>query len=109
MPEDLSLILNDSTLFSASAEITTKEILKRYGDRTKVPSSTQAGGDSVPPQSLTPKSRESRGSAPVVTRVDTDPELSPCIRTIVPRAKEVPPVKEMATVIAGMTGQDLWV
>lgn len=74
MPEDLSLILNDSTLFSASAEITTKEILKRYGDRTKVPSSTQAGGDSVPPQSLTPKSRESRGSAPVVTRVDTDPE-----------------------------------
>ncbi|KAG9624108.1 hypothetical protein KCU64_g19959, partial [Aureobasidium melanogenum] len=63
----------DSTLFSASADITTKEILKRYGDRTKGPSTTQ-GDVAPPPQSTTPKSRESRGSAPVVTRVDTDAE-----------------------------------
>ncbi|KAG9961405.1 GTPase-activating protein-like protein of the rho/rac family, partial [Aureobasidium melanogenum] len=73
VPEDLALILNDSTLFSASADITTKEILKRYGDRTKGPSTTQ-GDVAPPPQSTTPKSRESRGSAPVVTRVDTDAE-----------------------------------
>lgn len=32
VPEDLQSILNDNLLFSSSAEITTKEILKRYGD-----------------------------------------------------------------------------
>lgn len=37
VPEDLALILNDSSLFSSSADITTKEILKRYGDRAKAP------------------------------------------------------------------------
>ena len=37
VPEDLALILNDGTLFSSSADITTKEILKRYGDRAKAP------------------------------------------------------------------------
>ncbi|KAI7497227.1 GTPase-activating protein-like protein of the rho/rac family [Hortaea werneckii] len=37
VPEDLALILNDSTLFSNNAEITTKEILRRYGDRAKAP------------------------------------------------------------------------
>jgi len=31
------MILNDSSLFSSSADITTKEILKRYGDRAKAP------------------------------------------------------------------------
>ncbi|KAK1811514.1 Rho-type GTPase activating protein Rga1 [Friedmanniomyces endolithicus] len=37
VPEDLAMILNDSSLFSSSADITTKEILKRYGDRVKAP------------------------------------------------------------------------
>ncbi|KAK6399901.1 Rho-type GTPase activating protein Rga1 [Oleoguttula sp. CCFEE 5521] len=41
VPEDLSFILNDSTLFSSSADITTKEILKRYGDRAKAPQINQ--------------------------------------------------------------------
>lgn len=74
VPEDLSLILNDSTLFSASADITTKEILKRYGERARVPSSTPqivSESSASPPAS---KSRDGRSSAPVVTRVDTDPE-----------------------------------
>lgn len=92
MPEDLSLILNDSSLFSATPDITTKEILKRYGDRARVGpspsygppglnhSSTDpiiSGGNSSPPPSThhsTPKSRDGRSSAPIVTRVDTDPE-----------------------------------
>lgn len=64
------MILNDSSLFSNSADITTKEILKRYGDRAKAPTvnSGQASnvvannGITSPP-----------GAAPVVHRVDTDP------------------------------------
>lgn len=32
VPEDLQSILNDSSLFSGGADLTTKEILKRYGD-----------------------------------------------------------------------------
>jgi hypothetical protein len=32
VPEDLQSILNDNSLFSGSAELTTKEILKRYAD-----------------------------------------------------------------------------
>lgn len=31
------MILNDSSLFSNNADITTKEILKRYGDRARAP------------------------------------------------------------------------
>nr|OQO32000.1 hypothetical protein B0A51_00799 [Rachicladosporium sp. CCFEE 5018] len=41
VPEDLSLILNDSTLFSNTADITTKEILKRYADVGKAPQINQ--------------------------------------------------------------------
>ena len=70
MPEDLALILNDSSLFSNSADITTKEILKRYGDRAKAPvvSSGHAFNSSKP---------DSYGDAsspvpPVAHRVDTD-------------------------------------
>lgn len=52
--------------------MTTKEILKRYGDRAKAPSvtvntpvyPTASHGTTSPPPA----------SAPVVTRVDTDPE-----------------------------------
>lgn len=87
VPEDLSLILNDSSLFSASAEITTKEILKRYGERAAMkpsPNLNPTAPGNAPPAGLNtsspnmnasppPKSRDGRSSAPVVTRVDTDP------------------------------------
>lgn len=73
VPEDLQLILNDSSLFSKDADITTKEILKRYGDRAKAPQVTQQNPSSDPSESPAPRSREGRSSAPVVTRVDTDP------------------------------------
>jgi len=69
VPEDLALILNDSSLFSNSADITTKEILKRYGDRARAPTANTAGGNSAGDNStMSPPP-----SAPVVTRVDTDP------------------------------------
>ncbi|KAI5370302.1 Putative Rho GTPase activation protein [Septoria linicola] len=68
VPEDLAMILNDSSLFSNNAEITTKEILKRYGDRAKAP--TVNSGHVVVAQNGT---TSPPSSAPVVTRVDTDP------------------------------------
>jgi hypothetical protein len=73
VPEDLSSILGDPTLFTNASDITTKEILKRYGDigtaggaRHQVEmSDTQSPGG---------RSRDSgRALAPVVTQVDTDP------------------------------------
>lgn len=78
IPEDLSSMLNDSSLFSSSADITTKEILKRYGDRARVPSSTPAivhVGDTAAEQSGNSPRREGNrpNLAPVVTRVDPDP------------------------------------
>ena len=79
VPEDIQSILNDSEVFQANSDITTKEILKRYGDIVKDKKSLSGqGGDT----DLTPmRSLESNGNssgntrvgAPVVTRVDTDP------------------------------------
>lgn len=71
VPEDLALILNDSGLWSNNAEITTKEILKRYGDRAKAPTV----GNSIPHEIAEhpPRSSGTAGGTPVVTRVDTDP------------------------------------
>ncbi|KAK5004104.1 Rho-type GTPase activating protein Rga1 [Cryomyces antarcticus] len=68
VPEDLQIALNDSALFSSSADITAKEILKRFGDRSRVTQPTV-----VDPDSSTSRSREGHSSAPVVTHVDTDP------------------------------------
>jgi hypothetical protein len=73
VPEDLRSILADQTLFNNPSDITTKEILKRYGDigtnggpRRQVETTEQS-----------PLGRSKDGSgralAPVVTRVDTDP------------------------------------
>ncbi|CAK4031523.1 Rho-type GTPase-activating 1 [Lecanosticta acicola] len=69
VPEDLAMILNDSSLFSNSADMTTKEILKRYGDRAKAPTVNSAQGTSVATNNTT----SPPASAAAVTRVDTDP------------------------------------
>ncbi|KAL8968932.1 MAG: hypothetical protein Q9197_004609 [Variospora fuerteventurae] len=88
VPEDLQYILNDSSLFNNSSDITTKEILKRYGDigrspaqRPKItdPSNANATNNNEP----LPNSRESNttngsnpaahAAAPVITHIDTDP------------------------------------
>ncbi|PNS15876.1 Rho-type GTPase-activating protein 1 [Sphaceloma murrayae] len=80
IPEDLSLILNDSSLFSSSADITTKEILKRYGDRARVPtvhasSTPQPSSTFDGPAPGSPRGRDANGRptiTPVATRVDRD-------------------------------------
>ncbi|KAI9650941.1 Rho-type GTPase activating protein Rga1 [Ciborinia camelliae] len=70
VPEDLQSILNDPILFNNTSDITTKEILKRYGDisasggvRHQV-ETTEASGH---------RDGSGRPLAPVVTRVDVDP------------------------------------
>jgi hypothetical protein len=73
VPEDLQSILNDSSLFNNPSDITTKEILKRYGDIA-----TNGGPrHNVETTVATPRSQEggtrAQPHAPVVTRVDTDP------------------------------------
>ncbi|WPG97747.1 Rho-type GTPase-activating protein 1 [Acrodontium crateriforme] len=76
VPEDLAMILNDSSLFSKDADITTKEILKRYGDRAKPPTVNsnqppQAHNGHVPSSS----SGGTTSPSPVATRVDRDPNM----------------------------------
>ncbi|KAF2099477.1 RhoGAP-domain-containing protein [Rhizodiscina lignyota] len=73
VPEDLQMMLGDSSLFSGSAELTTKEILKRYHDHARAPTATAGGvSPNTPAQSF---SRGSRSSAPQVQRIETDPSL----------------------------------
>jgi hypothetical protein len=71
VPEDLQSILNDSSLFNNDGQVTTKEILKRYGDiatnggpRHQVETSESSLGGS--------KEGNGRAFAPVITRVDSD-------------------------------------
>ncbi len=86
VPEDLQSILNDSSLFNNSSDITTKEILKRYGDIGRSaahhPQITDPSNTTVTNGPL-PHSREcnttngsspaARAAAPIITHVDTDP------------------------------------
>lgn len=69
VPEDLQTILNDSSLFENGGELTTKEILKRYGDIGS------NGGPRHPVETVHAHQTDSgpRPLAPVFTRVDTDP------------------------------------
>ncbi|CAD6505579.1 BgTH12-01069 [Blumeria graminis f. sp. triticale] len=67
VPEDLQSILNDPTLFNNPSDITTKEILKRYGDI-----GSQAIRNQMEPEFTRPK-ENGRALAPIVTRVDADP------------------------------------
>ena len=72
VPEDLQSILSDPTLFTNPSDITTKEILKRYGDI-----GTNGGARHQVEMESSPLGRSKDGGgralAPVVTRVDTDP------------------------------------
>ncbi|KAF6220252.1 hypothetical protein HO133_003384 [Letharia lupina] len=82
VPEDLQSILNDSSLFNNSSDITTKEILKRYGDIGRSPAHrpiiTEQAAESPPSRSKdnnTPNN--AKPAAPVITHVDTDPYQTP--------------------------------
>lgn len=70
MPEDLQSILNDSSLFNNPGDITTKEILKRYGDLAANGGPRHQVETTQAP--LRSKEGSGRAHAPVVTRVDTD-------------------------------------
>ena len=83
VPEDLQSILNDSALFTNSSDITTKEILKRYGDigrtpalHTNILAESADSPAQVPSSATAPNSGDppnARAAAPVITHVDTDP------------------------------------
>ncbi|KAL2381047.1 hypothetical protein RJ035_006591 [Blastomyces gilchristii] len=72
VPQQLQSVLTDSTLFNGSAEITTKEILKRYGgDLSKIATPQRA-----PPTAEGTPVRTGSGRAvnpPLATRIDKDP------------------------------------
>jgi hypothetical protein len=72
VPEDFQSILNDPSFFNNSSEITTKEILKRYGEIA-----ANGGLRRQNTGSQSPLGRSKQGSgraiAPAITRVDTDP------------------------------------
>src|ERR1700742_2552302 len=68
------MMLGDSSLFSGSAELTTKEILKRYNEHGRAP--TAAGTSGMSPHSPSQSfSRGGRPSASAVQRIDTDPSI----------------------------------
>ena len=84
----MASILNDTALFNGSADLTTKEILKRYGAIAKSVSESQPVTHDVDlPSSRVGNNngggggggggagggRDGRGILPIVTRVDTDP------------------------------------
>ncbi|KAF8544101.1 hypothetical protein BDD12DRAFT_915553 [Trichophaea hybrida] len=70
VPEDLLSILNDPNLFANRADVTTKDILKRYGDISRKPPPKQHMIVTNSP----PQSRQSGlpPSTPVFHRVDSD-------------------------------------
>ncbi|KAJ5917193.1 hypothetical protein N7466_010747 [Penicillium verhagenii] len=69
IPEDLQSILNDPTLFRENAEVTTKEILKRYGDIARGSFSTRPdnGGETF---TIT---NSNRHNTPTSARIESDP------------------------------------
>jgi len=73
VPEDVQSILNDSQLFSGSAELTTKEILKRYADIH--PTAWKAGDGSGTPTTTFGSSQGSANAAntPNMTTTTTNP------------------------------------
>ncbi|KAL9106069.1 MAG: hypothetical protein Q9227_008855 [Pyrenula ochraceoflavens] len=79
VPDDLQGVLTDTSLFDGSADITTKEILKRYGNIGKgtIATAPQGNpqGDSATPAPLS-TSNSGRGNTPVVHRVDADTHQS---------------------------------
>ncbi|KAH0608062.1 uncharacterized protein H6S33_002114 [Morchella sextelata] len=77
VPEDLLSILNDSNLFANGADVTTKDILKRYGDLINRP----APGRTPQTTSSPPRSKDGRApTTPVFHRVDTDPSQNVAIQ-----------------------------
>ncbi|CAL5867152.1 uncharacterized protein PFLUO_LOCUS1364 [Penicillium psychrofluorescens] len=70
IPEDLQSILNDPSLFRENAEVTTKEILKRYGDiaRGSFSQRPDNGGET-----FTINNSNRGNNTPTSARIETDP------------------------------------
>lgn len=76
VPEDLQSILTDSSLHNGSAELTTKDILTRYGDiaRGTVSTSQRVQGPDAPASGPLSASStvNSRTNGPVATKIDVN-------------------------------------
>lgn len=68
------MMLGDSSLFSGSAELTTKEILKRYNEHAKAPTANGPSSPGSSPQTYS-RSGNRQQTAPTVQRIDTDPNV----------------------------------
>ncbi|RMJ23167.1 GTPase-activating protein [Aspergillus sp. HF37] len=69
IPEDLQPFLNDTSFFKENSEVTTKEILKRYGDIARG-SGSQKPGNGGETMTITSSSRGQ--NAPTSARIETD-------------------------------------
>ena len=72
VPEDLQSILSDPSLFQNPSDITTKEILKRYGDIGANGGARHQVETTEAPSTSGGRSNKDRAQAPVLTRVDSD-------------------------------------
>jgi len=90
VPEDLQSILNDSSLFSGSADITTKEILKRYAD---VASWKPSASTSSAPNNNFNGSQDSAGvTSSFLDNVSASPTLPQLSQyTTTPAIRQTPP------------------
>ncbi|KAJ5091097.1 hypothetical protein NUU61_005967 [Penicillium alfredii] len=70
IPEDLQSILSDPTLFKENAEVTTKEILKRYGDIARGSFSQKPGNGG---ETFTITNSNRGNNTPASARIETDP------------------------------------
>ncbi|CAK7230433.1 Rho-type GTPase activating protein Rga1 [Sporothrix bragantina] len=86
VPDELVDVLNDPYLFNNNGEITTKEILKRFGDRTVTSGPGQPYGKMGEVMS-----RHDSSTRPLARRVETDPSVwqdERSVRTV----QDAPPV-----------------
>lgn len=69
IPEDLQTVLGDPTLFKENSEVTSKDILKRYGDIARGSFSTRPdnGGETFT------INNHRNASTPTSARIETDP------------------------------------
>ncbi|KAI9368612.1 Rho GTPase activator [Aspergillus egyptiacus] len=70
IPEDLQSVLSDSTFLKESAEVTTKEILKRYGDIARGGFSQKASNGG---ETFTITNQNRGANIPTSARIETDP------------------------------------
>lgn len=71
IPEDLQPIINDAGFFKENAEITTKEILKRYGDIGRGTGMQKTGNGSEPVMVTAPN--RSNSSPASAAQIETEP------------------------------------